>query len=146
MAPHNLRWPAHERFARGRHKKERRRDCRFDAGIGMRRKEQRERNDAFWSFLPVHRCAACVLMVASDVASQMGVYLRRVVMVVVAIVEVGVDERRCQRTSLQCDGETDGENAPTHGRDSTGRSCCLPNRRAGTRVKGCKTPSSSASP
>jgi hypothetical protein len=59
---------------------------------------------------------------------------------------VGVNKRRCQRTSLQRDRDPDGEKAPTHWRDSTGRSCCLPNRRAGTRVKGCKTPSSSASP
>lgn len=55
MASHNLRRPAHERLTGWRHKKERRRDRRFDAGLGGCRDEQRERHDAFGSVLLVHR-------------------------------------------------------------------------------------------
>lgn len=49
-------------------------------------------------------------------ASHVGMHLRGIVMIVVMIVEVGVHERRRQRTSLQCDREPDGEKAPTHER------------------------------
>jgi hypothetical protein len=55
---------------------------------------------------------------------NMGVDGARGVMVVVVVAQMRVHERRRQRTRLQCNREPEGEKTPTHGRDSTGRSCC----------------------
>ena len=36
-------------------------------------------------------------------------------MAILVVIEMGVDQRCCQRPSLECNREPDGETAPTHG-------------------------------
>lgn len=114
MASYDLRSAAHERGARWRDNKQRRRNRGLEPRLRLRGHEKRDGNDALGGVRLVYRRTAGVRMVAGRMAAHVGVHTGGVMMIVVVIADVGVHERRRQRASLERNRESDNEKAPAH--------------------------------